>query len=126
MLKSIAECSVIVTGASRGIDKGIAQVFAKQGARVLLAARDTAQTEAVAQEIRSGGGSASAVAADVSRAQDHARIAHAAIEPHGGIDMLCANAGIFPSAKLGAITLADWKHTHVCLRSRSVAAAASW
>jgi len=97
--------SVIVTGASKGIGKGIARVFASKGAKVLLAARDLAQAEAAAAEI---GGEASAVAADVSSEEDCARMARTALERHGGIDVVCCNAGIFPAARLGTMTAADW------------------
>src|ERR1700679_118445 len=83
MLTSIEGRSVIVTGASKGIGKGIARVFAQQGARVLLAARDLSQAEAAATEIP--GGSVSAVAADVSKAEDNLRMAETAIQRHGGI-----------------------------------------
>jgi 3-oxoacyl-[acyl-carrier protein] reductase len=105
MLTSIEGRSVIVTGASKGIGKGIARVFAGKGARVLLAARDLSQAEAAAAEI---GGVASAVAADVSRVEDNVRMAQTAIERHGGIDILCCNAGIFPAAKLFAMSVAEW------------------
>ncbi len=105
MLKSIEGRSVIVTGASKGIGKGIARVFAAKGARVLLVARDLSQAEAAAAEI---GGGASAIAADVSRVEDNVRMAQTAMERHGGIDILCCNAGIFPAAKLFAMSLAEW------------------
>ena len=112
MLTSIAGRSVIVTGASKGIGKGIARVFAGKGAKVLLAARDLAQVEAAAAEIRtsigSGGGIASAVAADVSSPEDCARMAATATERHGGIDIVCSNAGVFPAARLGEMSVADW------------------
>ncbi|HTC36187.1 MAG TPA: 3-oxoacyl-ACP reductase FabG [Bryobacteraceae bacterium] len=108
MLTTIADRSVIVTGASKGIGKGIARVFASKGAQVLIAARDLAQADAVADEIRLAGGIASAVAADVSRPEDCTRMARAAVERHGGIDIVCCNAGIFPAAKLGAMSVADW------------------
>jgi 5,10-methylene-tetrahydrofolate dehydrogenase/methenyl tetrahydrofolate cyclohydrolase len=55
-LTSIEGRSVIVTGASRGIGKGIARVFAAKGARVLIAARDLVQAQAAAAEIRAAGG----------------------------------------------------------------------
>jgi 3-oxoacyl-[acyl-carrier protein] reductase len=101
-----------VTGASKGIGKGIARVFASKGAKVLLAARDLAQGEAAVAEIRAsiggGVGSASAVSADVSSADDCARMAATADERHGGIDIVCCNAGIFPAARLGEMTVADW------------------
>jgi 3-oxoacyl-[acyl-carrier protein] reductase len=108
VLTSLAGRSVIVTGASKGIGKGIAHVFASKGAQVLLAARDLAQGEAAAEEIRLAGGAASALAADVSREEDCARMARTAVERHGGIDIVCCNAGIFPAARLGTMTAADW------------------
>jgi 3-oxoacyl-[acyl-carrier protein] reductase len=108
VLTSIAGRSVIVTGASKGIGKGIARVFASKGAKVLLVARDLAQAQAAASEIGSAGGTASAVAADVSNFEDCARMAATAVERHGGIDIVCCNAGIFPSARLGAMSVADW------------------
>ena len=97
-----------MTGASKGIGKGIARVFAAQGAHVLIAARDLSRAEAAAAEIRTSGGVASAVAVDVSRAEDNALMAQTASERHGGIDILCCNAGIFPAAKLFDMKESDW------------------
>jgi 3-oxoacyl-[acyl-carrier protein] reductase len=108
MLTSIEGRSVIVTGASKGIGKGIARVFASKGARVLIASRDLSQAEAAAAEIRAGGGIVEAISADVSKAEDNVRMAQTAIERHGGIDILCCNAGIYPSASLFDIGAADW------------------
>jgi 3-oxoacyl-[acyl-carrier protein] reductase len=108
VLTPITGRSVIVTGASKGIGKGIARVFAGHGAQVLLAARDLSQGEAAAAEIRAAGGIASAVAADISRAADNLRMAQTAVERYGGIDVLCCNAGIFPAAKLFDMSEADW------------------
>jgi 3-oxoacyl-[acyl-carrier protein] reductase len=108
LLTSIEGRSVIVTGASKGIGKGIARVFASQRARVLIAARDFSEAEAAAAEIRRGGGIASAITADVSRVEDNARMAQTAIERHGGIDILCCNAGVYPAAKLFDMTESDW------------------
>ncbi len=99
---------MVVTGASKGIGKGIARVFARKGANVLLAARDLAPAEAAAAEIRSKGGVASALAADVSNADDCARMARSAAELYGGVDIVCCNAGIFPAARLGEMSVADW------------------
>ncbi len=99
---------MIVTGASKGIGKGIARVFAAKGAKVLVVSRDLSQAEAAALDIRATGGIASAVAADVSNPEDCRRMALAAVERHGGIDIVCCNAGIFPAAMLGEMTAADW------------------
>jgi 3-oxoacyl-[acyl-carrier protein] reductase len=108
LLTSIAGRSVIVTGASKGIGRGIARVFASKGARVLIVARDLAHAEAAAAEIRADGGVANALAVDVSKQEDTLRMAQAAIDLYGGIDILCCNAGIFPAARLSDMTVADW------------------
>ena len=105
MLTSIAGKSVVVTGASKGIGKGIARVFARQGAQVLVVARHADQAEACAREI---GGGASAFAADVTKFEELESMASAAVERHGGIDVLCANAGVFPQAKIEAMTSEQW------------------
>lgn len=83
-------------------------MFASKGAKVLLAARDLAQAEAAAAQLRSMPGSATAVAADVSIEEDCARMARTAVERHGGIDIVCCNAGVFPAARLGQMSVADW------------------
>lgn len=108
MLTSIAGRSVIVTGGSRGIGRGVACVFAAKGAQVLVVGRDLAQAEATAAAIRADGGAASGFAADVGNAGDVARMAAAALERHGGIDILCANAGVFPAASMLEMTLEQW------------------
>jgi 3-oxoacyl-[acyl-carrier protein] reductase len=108
MLNSIEGRSVIVTGASKGIGKGIARVLAAKGARVLVVARNIGPAEATANEIRAAGGKASALAADVSSWPDAQRIAAEATAQFGGIDILCANAGIFPAAMLHELTPEAW------------------
>lgn len=75
---------------------------------MLLTARDITQAEAAAAEIRSQGGIASAISADVAKPEDNAHMARTAVELYGGIDILCCNAGVFPSARLGEMSLADW------------------
>jgi 3-oxoacyl-[acyl-carrier protein] reductase len=100
--------SVVVTGGTKGIGKGIARVFARAGANVLIVGRDDKAGGAAADELRAeGGGAASYVVGDVSRPDDCATIAATALERHGGIDVVCANAGIFPDKKLADLTPAD-------------------
>jgi 3-oxoacyl-[acyl-carrier protein] reductase len=111
VLTSLSGRSVIVTGASKGIGKGIARVFASKGAKVLLAARDLAQSQATATEICASGGIASAVAADIANPEDTVSMAQTALDRYGAIDIVCCNAGIFPAAKLGEMTVSDWDST---------------
>jgi 3-oxoacyl-[acyl-carrier protein] reductase len=107
MLTSLKGRSVVVTGASKGIGKGIARVFARQGAKVLVVARHAEQAEACAQEL---GATASAFAADVTKLDDMEAMAKTAAERHGGIDVLCANAGVFPQAKIEELSAEQWDH----------------
>jgi NAD(P)-dependent dehydrogenase (short-subunit alcohol dehydrogenase family) len=85
----------IVTGASRGIGRAIAQRCAEEGARVALVARTAARLEEVAAEIRDKGGVALALAADVTeRAAVQAMVRQAQAEL-GAVDLLVNNAGTF-------------------------------
>jgi len=103
MFTSIAGRAVVVTGGTRGIGKGIAAVFAGAGARVLITGRDEAAAKAAASET----GAAGYVLADVARKADCQAVAAAAAERLGGLDVLCANAGIFPDARLADLTEDD-------------------
>lgn len=107
MLKSLQGKTVIVTGASRGIGKGIAKRFGAAGINVLVVSRSQADADAVAGEI---GPHASGFAADVSDGAQCDAMVAAALERYGSVDILCANAGIFPAAKLGEMTAADFDH----------------
>lgn len=108
MLTSIAGKSVIVTGASKGIGKGIATVFSRHGGRVLIVARHLDAAKACVEELRSKGGTAAAFAGDVTRKADMQAMARAAIDQFGAIDILCANAGIFPQMKLEDMSEEVW------------------
>jgi 3-oxoacyl-[acyl-carrier protein] reductase len=108
MLTPIAGKSVVVTGASKGIGRGIAGVFARHGAKVLVVARRLEQAEACAAELRARGGTASACAGDVTSAAEMEAMARASIERHGGLDVLCANAGIFPQVKIEDMSGETW------------------
>ncbi len=108
MLTSVAGRSVVVTGSSKGIGKGIAKVFAKHGAKVLIVARGMSDAEATADEICSEGGIASAFSASVTSSEELDAMAAAASERHGGIDILCCNAGIFPQNHLENMSSDEW------------------
>jgi len=107
MFTSIEGRAVVVTGATRGIGKGIARVFAGAGARVLITGRDAEAAKATVAELSAGGAEVSHVLADVRSREDCDRMAAAAMERLGGIDVLCANAGIFPDTRLADMTEED-------------------
>lgn len=113
MFTSMEGRSVIVTGGSKGIGKGIARVFVRRGAQVLIAARDEVALQAAAEDLsiegRASGrqGRVETVVADVARVEDCRRVAEVAVELFGGIDVLCANAGVFPEKLLVEMTEDD-------------------
>jgi 3-oxoacyl-[acyl-carrier protein] reductase len=107
MFTSIEGRAVVVTGGTRGIGKGIAAVFARNGARVLITGRDSGAAQACVAELSAAGAEVSALLADVGQRADCERMAQVAAERLGGIDVLCANAGIFPDARLADMTDAD-------------------
>ena len=82
----------IVTGAGRGIGRGIALAFGAAGAKVVCASRTEATVEAVAREIRDAGGEAIAVCCDIAERADIERMVSAAVSAYGGVDILVNNA----------------------------------
>jgi len=107
MLQSLQGRTVIVTGGSRGIGKGIALRFGEAGLNVLVVSRSESDASAVARMI---GPNASGFGADVSTPEGCAAMANAALDRYGTINVLCANAGVFPAAKLSEMTPADFDH----------------
>ncbi|MBY4572730.1 3-oxoacyl-ACP reductase [Gordonia paraffinivorans] len=97
--------SVIVTGATKGIGRGIAGVFARAGCNVAIAARSAAEIESCVADLDAlGGGKIIGVQTDVSNRESCDAMAAAAVDAFGVIDVVCANAGIFPEASLPSMT----------------------
>lgn len=97
--------SVLVTGGSKGIGRGIAGVFARAGADVAVAARSAADLdEAVGVLDELGTGKVIGVRVDVSDRESCTEMAATVVEAFGGLNVLCANAGIFPDAPLATMT----------------------
>ncbi|WP_313196367.1 SDR family oxidoreductase [Shinella zoogloeoides] len=100
----------IITGASSGIGRAAALLFARQGAKVVLSARGRERLEAVADEIRAAGGSVTAVAGDVSEEAHHEALVDAARTEFGGLDIAFNNAGTTgPVGALPALSMTEWQ-----------------
>lgn len=102
MFESLQGRVAIVTGATRGIGLGIAQRFAAAGIQVLVVSRVQEDADRVAARIGAG---ATGFAADVSDKAACQAMAEAAMLRYGQIDILAANAGIFPSVALADMTV---------------------
>ena len=98
----------IVTGGAGGIGRATSLAFAAEGASVAVVDLNAEAAEAVAEEIRSAGGTAVAIAADVSSEDDIVRVVETANETLGGIDVVFNNAGIIRRTTAVETTVEEW------------------
>jgi len=99
---------VLITGAAKGIGRGVARVFAAEDATLVIADIDAEVGEATTAELAAGGSVVELVEVDVtSQASCEAAVA-SVLERHGRIDTLVSNAGVYPQARVAEMTEADW------------------
>jgi len=98
----------VVTGAGRGIGRAVAATLAREGAAVALAARSAADLEAVAREIRAGGGRALAVPTDVRQETAVEALVQRALAEWQRVDVLVTAAGVAAFAPVSDSKLDDW------------------
>jgi NAD(P)-dependent dehydrogenase (short-subunit alcohol dehydrogenase family) len=98
----------IITGAGAGIGRATALLFAKEGAKVVVADRDSERGAETVSIIREDGGEATFIQVDVSQAADAERMARATVETYGKLDILVNNAGIYTQGSVVEMTEEDW------------------
>jgi NAD(P)-dependent dehydrogenase (short-subunit alcohol dehydrogenase family) len=109
MSKELTGKVAVVTGASSGLGRGIAQALAAAGAKTVLAARRTEMLEQAAAEIRKAGGRALAETTDVTREDEVFRLFKNVQQTCGRVDVLVNNAGVAAHRPIEDITLAYWR-----------------
>ena len=103
-MSDVANKTIVITGASRGIGAAAARHFAAIGARVVLSARSAGAIKAIAGEITAAGGQALAVPCDVANAGDVSALMAAAKARFGAVDILVNNAGVIePIARIDVV-----------------------
>lgn len=108
MFSSIQNKNVIVTGGSKGIGLGIAKVFASKQAKITIFSRGEEAAKAACKQINDSGGQADYLACDVSDWSSVESAVNAVADKHGGVDIMCANAGAFPQTKIIDMDPAEW------------------
>ncbi len=98
----------IVTGGSKGIGAGIAQVFARRGAKVVVVARNKKTSQQTVEEILDRGGDAIFVPCDISSEADVQAMVQATLDAYGKIDILVNNAGVGVYKAVTEATSEDW------------------
>jgi 3-hydroxybutyrate dehydrogenase len=99
----------VITGAASGLGKAIAETFAREGARVVIADIDHAGAEVVADAVKKNGGEASAIVMDVMREAQVEEGISKAIAVYGGVDILVSNAGVQYISSVAELPFAEWK-----------------
>lgn len=109
MSKPLTGKIALVTGASRGIGRAIAERLAADGASVVINyARETAEAKKVVDKITASGGHACAIQADVGKVSEIHRLFDEAIARFGGLDIVVNNAGVMFTKPVSATTEADF------------------
>lgn len=101
----------IITGGTFGIGEATAYLFAKEGAKVVIAARNKEKGARVVQKIKENRGEAMFVRTDVSVEEDIINLMNETVKEYGKIDILFANAGIGDMGDVEDVTLEDWNRT---------------
>lgn len=107
-MKRLAGKIAVVTGAGGGIGRAVAQLFAAEGAHVVIADVDGAAAAAAAEAIQASGGHARAATVDVSRGQDVSALVRMLEQEHGRADVVVNNAGINVRADFRHLTDEEW------------------
>src|SRR5262245_38315372 len=105
---SIRDKSVIVTGGTKAKGKSIARVFAQLGARVCVLGRNEPDGAATVEALRGRGSTSIFCRGDVKEQGDMEEVIATVAAEFGGVDILCANAGIFPPVKLEEMSESAW------------------
>jgi NAD(P)-dependent dehydrogenase (short-subunit alcohol dehydrogenase family) len=108
-MKEFTDKVAVITGAASGIGRGLADRFASEGMRVVLADVEEQALADAEREMKQAGAKVLAVRTDVSRAEDVDAVAQKTVEHFGGVHILCNNAGVGRGGPSWEIAAEDWR-----------------
>jgi len=99
----------IITGATSGMGRATALLFAREGASIIASGRNASCGGALLEEIRGGGGRAEFVPGDVSLPETNERLVEAAVRTFGGVDTIVCFAGMLGLGSLADVPVDTWR-----------------
>lgn len=106
---TIADKTVLITGASSGIGEATARLLAGKGANVVLGARRADRLEKIVKDITEAGGRAESKVLDVTKRQSNEDFVSFAKDRFGQVDVMFLNAGLMPNSPLSALHVDEWE-----------------
>lgn len=101
---------VLVTAASKGLGRAVAEALVAEGCRVCISSREDAHIRAVARELAAERGEVHARAADIAKASDCTELFDWTVQTLGGLDILINNTGGPPAGGVTELDEAQWRH----------------
>jgi NADP-dependent 3-hydroxy acid dehydrogenase YdfG len=108
MAENISGKVIVLTGASSGLGEATARRLSSEGATVVLGARRGDRIEALARELSTKGGKATALVTDVTVQAQVKTLVDAAVQGYGRVDVMINNAGLMPQALLEKLQVEEW------------------
>jgi len=108
-MRELADRTAVVTGGASGIGRAMAERFAAEGMRVVVADIDAPALDGTVADLRAAGHEAVGVRTDVAKASDIRALAEAALDAFGAVHLVCNNAGVVVAGRVDELTEDEWR-----------------